>query len=548
MLDAIVREYERIIDNGYRALPIFKYALPTAAYGVLAGFDCHVLTEQMIKERSNNSSLSLAQVQILKCLGEGFILAMRWLLGSRDSVDVEPAPSKNLVEVANDLIQYGAKYFRVSMLYSSYSQGKMEATVDPARKLVRFAHKAAFVDKRPSWGFADEASNEMLLKTPQWEEQHERMQEGASEVFRRIPYHLESGRIVLEDVAPLSSKSVRQYVEWATARQRLFSPELDLGGFTIRDFTAFWQAIYAWSVCVTDIYLHCCDRRNLPQETFMPTQVVARDTFIKGVATLSGLFPGVVERILARLKVDHRTSKLDVYLQPFLCGQRLVAWSVRSVQLSVWQRNLMKLMARTPSQKALADQIIASREPTLLASLKSWLETKGWSVRVNQELPGLDKAEIDLIGWNWCYPSEILIVEAKALLQADDSNEVRSATKEMKRAQEQIARIVQLLKQMPSEARKARFPFVDWLRVASWYGIVVTPEGEAGLDFDHLKYPACSFATLRQRLSSADRRSPSSLWRAMVDRSWQAEIRSGRFEYEPIELAGLTFEEPYIVY
>ena len=218
------------------------------------------------------------------------------------------------------------------------------------------------------------------------------------------------------------------------------------------------------------------------------------------------------------------------------------------MQLSVWQRNLMKLMARTPSQKALADQIIASREPTLLASLKSWLEAKGWSVRVNQQLPGLDKAEIDLIGWNWCYPCEILIVEAKALLQADDSNEVRSATKEMKRAQEQIARIVQLLKQMPSEARKARFPFVDWLRVASWYGIVVTPEGEPGLDFDHSKYPACSFATLRQRLSSADRRSPSSLWRAMVDRSWQAEIRSGRFEYEPIELAGLTFEEPYIIY
>src|SRR5207253_3010182 len=102
MLDAIVREYERIIDNGYRALPIFEYALPTAAYSVLAAFDCHILTEKMVKERSNSSSLSLAQFQIFKCLGEGFILAMRWLLGSRDSVDVEPAPSKNLVEVANN--------------------------------------------------------------------------------------------------------------------------------------------------------------------------------------------------------------------------------------------------------------------------------------------------------------------------------------------------------------------------------------------------------------------------------------------------------------
>jgi hypothetical protein len=208
----------------------------------------------------------------------------------------------------------------------------------------------------------------------------------------------------------------------------------------------------------------------------------------------------------------------------------------------------MKLMARTPSQKGLADQIIGSREQALLATLRKWLEVKGWSVHVNKDLPGIERGEIDLIGWNWCYPSEILIVEAKALLHADDSNEVRSATKEMKRAQEQIDRIVKLLTQMPAEVRKARFPFVDWSKVTLWYGIVVTPEGEPGLDFDHSKFPACSFTTLRHRLSSDDRRSPSSLWRAMVQREWQAEIRSGHFVYEPMELAGVTIEEPLIEY
>src|SRR5262249_6350774 len=133
MSDALVRDYERMIDTGYRSLPILSYPLATAAYGVLAAFDSHILTERMVMQRSNTSSLSIGQLQMFKFLGEGFIFAMRWLLGPCDSVDVEPTACEKLVGQANDLIEYGAKYFRASMLYSSFSQGKMEAAVDPAK-------------------------------------------------------------------------------------------------------------------------------------------------------------------------------------------------------------------------------------------------------------------------------------------------------------------------------------------------------------------------------------------------------------------------------
>jgi hypothetical protein len=34
----------------------------------------------------------------------------------------------------------------------------------------------------------------------------------------------------------------------------------------------------------------------------------------------------------------------------------------------------------------------------------------------------------------------------------------------------------------------------------------------------------------------------------MVVRKWQAEIRAGRVEYEPFELAGITFEDPILLY
>ena len=146
----------------------------------------------------------------------------------------------------------------------------------------------------------------------------------------------------------------------------------------------------------------------------MPTQVVRRGEFIRSMATLAALPPVTVESILSRLKVDHRTNKLDMYLQPLLCGSEWVAWSVRGIQMSRSQRNLLKLMARTPAHKAMADAIIGARETSLLAEIAAWLKGKGWTVSTNRELPGLDDGEVDLIGWNWSYPTEILIIEAKA--------------------------------------------------------------------------------------------------------------------------------------
>ncbi len=548
MSDATVREYERVIDNGYRSLAVFGLPLEEAVYGVMAAFDSHIVSEWMVREQAENGSLSLRQAQLFKFLGEGFILATRWLLGRRESVDVRPSPRKDLVEIGNELIDYGSKYFRASILYSGYTQGKMEAVVFPEARRVRFAHKATSVAENATWGFAEEASLELSRKTPERRQLSQILQGRAAEVFRQTPHRLEAGRIVLEDVTALSDDRVRRWLDFTTDRQRFFPADTDVGGFTIGEFDAFWRALYTWSVCVTSIYSDSCGRRGIPQEQSMPTQVVRRGEFIRSMATLSGLPRVTVESILGRLKADHRTNKLDMYLQPLLCGGEWVAWSVRGVQMSVSQRNLLKLMARTPAHKPMADAIIGGRERSLLAEIATWLKSKGWTVITNRELPGLEDGEVDLIGWNWSYPSEVLIIEAKALLQADDPNEVRSATREMQHAQEQLGRIIRILSGLPQAVRESHFHFVEWGKVTQWYGVVITPEGEPGLEYNHATFPACSFVGLRQRLSAKEWRSPSRLWNAMVVRKWQAEIRAGRVEYEPFELAGVTFEEPILVY
>jgi len=548
MTDATVREYERVIDTGYRSLAVFGLPLEEAAYGVMAAFDSHILSEWMVRERAENGSLSLGQAQLFKFMGEGFILAMRWLLGRREAVDVRPSPRTGLLETGNELIDYGSRYFRASILYSGYSQGKMAAVVFPEARRVRFAHKKDSVAEHATWGFAEEASHEMSRNTPERRRLSQSLQARAAEVFRQTPHRLEDGRIVLSDVTALSDDRVRRWLDFAWVRQRAFPADTDVGGFNVGEFDAFWRALYAWSVCVTSIYSDSCGRRRIAQEQSMPTQVVRRGEFIRSMAALSGLPAVTVESILGRLKVDHRTNKLDMYLQPLLCGGEWVAWSVRGVQMSVSQRNLLKLMARTPAHKLMADAIIGGRERTLLAEIATWLKGKKWTVITNRKLPGLEDGEVDLIGWNWSYPTEILIIEAKALLQADDPNEVRSATREMQHAQEQLGRIIRILSGLPRTVRESHFPFVEWGKVTHWYGIVITPEGEPGLEYDHSTFPACSFVGLRQRLSAKEWRSPSRLLSAMVERKWQAEVRAGRVEYEQFELAGITFEDPILRY
>lgn len=255
----------------------------------------------------------------------------------------------------------------------------------------------------------------------------------------------------------------------------------------------------------------------------MPTQVVPLYVFLQAISNASRLPTSLVERILEQLKYDYRTTKPDIFLQPLVCGEKFVAWSAMVVQLSRFKRNRLKLMARTPSQKSLADRIIGERERAMLSAMKAWLENKGWAVVINRKIPG-DLGEVDLLATHWQFPSEILIMEGKAVLQADDLNEIRSATREMQRGQEQIKKVMGLLSRMPDQERSRLFPFVEWKKVSRWYGIVVTPETEPGMGFDQSIIPAAAFLTLQQRLSKKDWASPSRVWNAMVAREWQETV------------------------
>lgn len=542
----MIREFEKVIDTGYQVLPIFEYPTDVALYGLLAAFDSHIYTQMLVRERSNWAPLSIGQTQLFKTLGEGLVWGLRWLLEGHEAVDVRPQASESLLADAHQLIEYGAKYYSVANMYSAFSQGRMDASVNVGAKTVRFDHKPHVPETSPTWGFYDDVSNEVLRQTPAYERRLAKHRSRARALFRRARHHFDGGHVVLDDVSVLRSDVVREYVQFVCTSEFGFPPDQDLGGYTVQDFTAFWHTIYAWSTCVTELYLRFTETATR-QEECMATQVVPRAAFLDALTESSGLTANVANRILAQLRYDKRTTKPDIFLQPLVCGENLVAWSAMVIQLSRFQRNLLKLMARTPSQKSLADRVIGGRERSLLLAIKDWLEHKGWSITINRKIPG-NEGEVDLLGVNWRFPSEILVVEAKALLQVDDLNEIRSATKEMQNAQQQIQKIVRLLSRMPDKDRSRLFPNVEWDKARHWYGIVVTPETEPGMEFDHSTIPAAAFTTLRQRLNRKDWISPSRIWNAMVNREWQSPVREATFSHEQIELAGITFEVPQIMF
>lgn len=113
------RAFEKVIDAGYKDLPIFSRPTEVAFYGVLAAYDSHLVTQKIVRERRDWEPLSVGQTQFFKSLAEGLVWAVRSLLETQQPSEAHPVASSQVVSEANELLMYGAKYFIVGMMYSA---------------------------------------------------------------------------------------------------------------------------------------------------------------------------------------------------------------------------------------------------------------------------------------------------------------------------------------------------------------------------------------------------------------------------------------------
>ncbi len=541
------REYEKEIDSFHKSLPLWKYPKDKALYGLLSAFDSFLLVQVEWAKERNGKPATLGVSQYFKLLNEGLVYAMRWLHSGEEQVDATPTNDVTLVTDAAQFIQHGSDYDHVSRFYMEHSRGWMRASVDQASKSVRFAYDESKL--RPEsikFGFAEN----IAVMNKRFSSTEDRLLSSLLERsklrFAQVPHHYENGRIVLDNLSNLSSNEVMNYMELSVSPESNFPPDTDLQGFTMRDFNAFWRALRAWSDCCSCLYLWAWEQ-GVEQEECMPTQVVLRGSFINQMSFLSGLDNKVVEAILKRLTYDNRTTKPDIFLQPFVCGSKTVSWSTSVPALSRHERNMLKLMTRTPAYKAIADNIIGNREREFLKSFGLFLAQKaGWQFKLLTKLHGGTKGDIDLLGYNRQFPTEVLVVESKVVLEADEISELDSATSTMIHGQEQLERNIGTLQEMPIEQKQRLFRFVDWEKVNHYYGIVLTPETEPHLEVDHSVFPCAALSTLEVRMRWRDWRQPSRVWESVKERRWLQSIRRGRHSHSKVTIGNITYELPKI--
>lgn len=537
--DNIVRKFEADIDIAHEMLPLWRRPKNEALYGLLATFDSHLVVHWLLEQREDRPRFAPAFAQQAKRRYEGFAQAVRWLLCSEPTCIPVPSADESLLSAAGEFIDHGSAYLAVSAFYVYYSRGLATVTtVDPAKRLVRFDLTPSFLKSTPLMGFAESVAAESNRPVSS-----DQLLGRAYRRFEQIPYRLRSGRIVLEDLEPLRSAEVKELMLWEMERDYLFSPDLDLQDFSMAELSQFWLALKTWSKCTSYIYLKLFKQR-IPQHSCMPTQILPQAEFLSRMAALSDLNQSVVMKILERVTLDGRSKKPDIFLQPICCGGGSVGWSAHVVLLSCHQRNMLKLMSRTPEHENRAANLVSSRERPFLVSFGKMLQKHGWQFKVSTPLQKGKMRDVDLLAYNPRYPSEVLIVEGKTFLEVDEFNEIQAATRAMVAGQEQVRQRIAILKRMPLAQKHDLFKFVEWERMHDYYGIVLTPETEPSCDYDHADIPACALRTIEWRLRRGDWRRPERLWNSIRDRRWLEQITIA--DHQTQVIADIRFELPCV--
>lgn len=204
---------------------------------------------------------------------------------------------------------------------------------------------------------------------------------------------------------------------------------------------------------------------------------------------------------------------------------------------------MLKLMARTKEWKNLEDDLIGGFEKWIIRDVTQLLSARGYQYKTFIEMP--DKSgEIDLIAFRSQFPKEILIVEAKALLDVDEVNEVQHATDELKNGQRQVERVKATLHRMSLEQKQEIWRQPAWDKVTSVCGLVVTPNSDPNSKLDQRTIPTVTLPTLKTKVRSARFKSPTRLVAECSKKPWLNEYVDAEEIFTSITVGDVTYEIP----
>jgi hypothetical protein len=534
--EEILRRFEReVLDPHHQTLALWSRPRGDAVLAVLEAYD----SLNFLMATLPAPPTSPADVQKMKSLDEGFTQAMRWLF--QPDVVLPDEVTTDVVEEAGQFLLHASAYVDIADMHMAFGRGLVALNADEATRRVEFGSQSL-----DSFAFIETVSTQASRDIPRVANMADGMFMQLKAAVARVPFSIHGRRVSVDDPTLLSDATFDVISEMLIPKAGFFLPEgVDLGGFTVHEFNEVWKALVRWSFVCEGIAMNEVMRRRNSLAA-VATQVVDVGAFVRVLTDMTGMPAPTIEAVVDRLTLDTRTVRSDVFQQPLIASEGRCCWSPRLVTQSRHQRNMLKLMARTPALSDLAATIIGNGERPLLRDLGDVLAKRGgYQYKLCVPLRvGDDESDADLLAYTRKAPTEVLLVEAKAVLPPDEVNEVARVTNDLIGAQDQALAAIRLLRDMPDPQRQKLFPFVDWGRVRQFCPLVLTPETAPVPPYDHTRVPGIGLQTLRTRLRSRDFRTPRRLCSACQEREWMRPYMTAETTTREFEVGDVTYVLP----
>jgi len=470
----------------------------------------------------------------------GLSVAVRWFCGRQRPIDAIPTNDEALLAEGLEFLDHCYEYAVLEDLHKAVRRGLLKASVNETTKTVRFEALPHLDAGLTLLGLSERATVAKKKENDNRDKLYQLI-EASGDSFRAVKHHTEDGMVVVDEVTDLKRPELAAFSKLTTPQFDYgFPAEQEMCGFTLGTYERVWQALVTWSWFAQISFL-----RPDISHIASPVQVVRQSEFIQRMLILTDLPPTDLEAVLSWMRYGHELDRPNLWNQPLVWGNEMVAWSPTVVVQGKHIRSLLKLMARSAQWSDTTATLIGSREGAMLRDFGQLLGQYGYDFKLRTDFNDGKPGDIDLLAFNRKHDEEVLVVEGKATLDVDDVNEIHEFTKTLLYARDsQVKRAIDWLKNSPETVKKQVIKFVPWGFVKHYYGLIISPESHPDSSYDHSVVPAISLPSLKANLRANDLRKPSSIWRACKDRKWFQTAHKVSDQYNTIVVGDVRYEVP----
>ena len=199
----LLTAYEAKLDTFHETLPLWSQPRPAGRFALLAAFD---LLNAVVPLGLTAARPQPFAVQQIKWLHDSLMYALQFYWRAEPVMTAAAQVSPAVLDGAFGFLRHCMTYSQLSDFHIGLGRGLYTLEADAARRSVRFV-------PNPAAGSAPDPMGILEEYHKSWDQAAQvkaalPVGRAAVEALRRVPYHFESGRVVLDDVGPLKSPAI----------------------------------------------------------------------------------------------------------------------------------------------------------------------------------------------------------------------------------------------------------------------------------------------------------------------------------------------------